>query len=75
MTNLSDTTKAGIFSSLISGLSLSSASYSGVKDWKTLGFIGVGTFVISGGLYKYVPKFYCKYIKSNNNSTDENKSN
>ena len=75
MTNLSDTTKVGIFSSLISGLSLSSASYSGVKDWKTLGFIGVGTFVISGGLYKYVPKFYCKYIKSNNNSTDENKSN
>ena len=65
MTNLSDTTKVGIFSSIVSGLTLSSASYSGVKDWKTLGFIGVGTFVISGGLYKYVPKFYCKYIKSN----------
>ena len=68
MTPLSDTAKLGIFSSVISGLSVSSANYSGVNDWKTLGFIGVGSLIVSGGLYNYVPKFYCKYIKSKNKS-------
>lgn len=61
MTTLSDTTKVGIFSSVVSSITLSSASYSGVKDWKTLGLLGVSAFVISGGLYKYVPKIVCKF--------------
>lgn len=61
MTTLSDTTKVGIFSSLVSGITLSSASYSGVKDWKTLGLLSVSAFVISGGLYNYVPKIVCRF--------------
>jgi hypothetical protein len=65
MTTLSDTTKVCIFSSIFSGITISSASYSGVKDWKTLGLVGASAFVISGGLYKCVPKMICKF-KSNN---------
>lgn len=67
MTTLSDTTKVGIFSSLVSGITLSSASYSGVKDWKTLGLLGVSAFVISGGLYNYVPKIVCRFKSNNSN--------
>lgn len=70
---MSDNTKVSIISGVSSGIAVSSASYSGIKDWKTLGLIGIGTFVLSGGIYKYVLPKLCKIVKTNN--TDDNKEN